>query len=548
MVEEAIRKMKVGKAAGPSGLVAELLKAAGAECCRVVTQLMNSIIKEDYIPNDWNTSFIVNLYKGKGDALERGNYRGLKLLDQVMKVIERVMEKCIRSIVSIDEMQFGFMPGRGTTDAIFILRQLQEKHLAINKPLYFGFIDLEKAFDRVPREVLWWAMRKVGVEEWMVRVIQHMYQNACSKVRVGNTYSDAFSVKVGVHQGSVLSPLLFIIVLEALSREFRIGCPWEMLYADDLVIVSDSVQGLSERITSWKKHLENKGLRVNMKKTKVLCSGRNLDVLQDTGKWPCGVCRRGVGNNSILCSGCSCWIHKSCSGVRGRLVSDPSYLCLRCRGLARPIDGRPLQHLTVEGQQLEAVDSFCYLGDAVSATGGPMASITIRCRSAWSKFRELLPLLSNRAISLHTRGRIYVSCVRSVMLYASECWALRKDELARLIRNDRAMVRWICGIKPDQEVPTHTLYDRLNIQHLDATLRYNRLRWAGHVYRSQSWINRCQTLQVEGRRGTGRPRKIWRDIIDEDLRTYNLSMDMAEDRDAWRRTLRTSTRQVQPPH
>ena len=69
-------------------------------------------------------------------------------------------------------MQFGFMPGRGTTDAIFILRQLQEKHLAKNKKLYFAFVDLEKAFDRVPRKVIWWAMQKLGIEEWIVRFVQ----------------------------------------------------------------------------------------------------------------------------------------------------------------------------------------------------------------------------------------------------------------------------------------------------------------------------------------------------------------------------------------
>ena len=89
--------------------------------------------------------------------LNRGNYRGLKLIEQVMKVLERVVEGLIRQRVEIDEMQCGFMSGRGTTDAIFIVRQLQEKHLAANKPLYMAFVDLEKAFDRVPRDVIWWA-------------------------------------------------------------------------------------------------------------------------------------------------------------------------------------------------------------------------------------------------------------------------------------------------------------------------------------------------------------------------------------------------------
>ena len=79
-------------------------------------------------------------------------------------------------------MQFGFMPGRGTTSAIFILRQLQEKHLAKNKKLYFAFVDLEKAFDRVPRKVIWWAMRKLGIEEWIVRFVQAMYNNTRSRV------------------------------------------------------------------------------------------------------------------------------------------------------------------------------------------------------------------------------------------------------------------------------------------------------------------------------------------------------------------------------
>ena len=113
-------------------------------------------------------------------------------------------------------------------------------------------------------------MRKLGVDEWLVKIIQLMNQNTFSKVRVGDTYRNPLSVKVGVHQGSVLSPLLFIIFLEALSREFRTGCQWELFYADDLVIISDSIDDLTARVSSWKDHMETKGLRANMKKTKVM--------------------------------------------------------------------------------------------------------------------------------------------------------------------------------------------------------------------------------------------------------------------------------------
>ena len=184
-------------------------------------QLQLSVMAR-YPPTGSRVSLPVS-YKGKGDALERGNYRGLKLTEQFMKVLERIVDHLIRQVVSIHDSQFGFVTGRGTTDAIFVVRQLQEKYLAANKRLYMAFIDLEKAFDQVPRKVIWWALRKLGVDEWIKRLTQGMYSNARSHVRVGEEYSEAFEVNVGVHQGSVLSPLLFIIVLKALSSEFRCG-------------------------------------------------------------------------------------------------------------------------------------------------------------------------------------------------------------------------------------------------------------------------------------------------------------------------------------
>ena len=120
-----------------------------------------------------------------------------------------------------------------------------------------------------------------------------------------------------------LSPLLFIIVLEALSREFRTGCPWELLYADDLMISAESMEELLVKVQTWKTEMEKKGLRVNMGKTKIMESGINLDVLKKSGKYPCGVCQSGVGTSNAFCGGCKRWVHKKCSGIKGPLRLDP---------------------------------------------------------------------------------------------------------------------------------------------------------------------------------------------------------------------------------
>ena len=99
-----------------------------------------------------------------------------------MKVLERVLEERIRCQVSIDNMQFGFMPGKRTTDAIFIMRQVQEKHQAKRKELYYAFVDLEKAFDRVSREVVRSALQKLDVDEWLIRTVMALYTGACTVV------------------------------------------------------------------------------------------------------------------------------------------------------------------------------------------------------------------------------------------------------------------------------------------------------------------------------------------------------------------------------
>ena len=218
-------------------------------------------------------------------------------------------------------------------------------------------------------------------------------------------------MKVGIHQGSILSPLLFIIVLEALLPEFQACVPWEDLNADDLVIIADSLEECVRRLLIWIETVEKKGLMVNAGQTNVMIYGTGLDLLQSSGVYPCATCRIGVGNNSI-CNGCKLWVHKKCSGLQ-RLTPNPDYRYAYCNGKPRPIDDRPQSEVQVGPDKLAVEASFCYLGDMLSAGRGCEITVTTRVKTAWKKFRELLPVPTSCNLSHKTCGHVYSFCMRA---------------------------------------------------------------------------------------------------------------------------------------
>ena len=139
-------------------------------------------------------------------------------------------------------------------------------------------------------------------------------------------------------------------------------------------------------------------------------------------------------------------------------------MCPICLDQARPIDGRPITQVEDDGTLLHVEASFCYLGDMLSPGGGCALAIATRCSTAWGKFRKLLPILTSKHVSPLSRGKVFSACIRSAILHGSETWAPTAPDLQRLRRNDRAMIRWICGVKPHDEVPMETLYTKLGIQ------------------------------------------------------------------------------------
>ena len=210
------------------------------------------------------------------------------------------------------------MPGKVTTDAIFMVHYLQKHIAAAKKQLYLAFVDLEKAFNRAPRKVLWWALRNLDVDE--LAVIQgHVPQ--CLEPCAG--------------QWLIQWELVCIRALSSAHRssfwcwkrccvKLCTGVPWERLYADDLVLIAYTQEECISKRKAWKARMESKGLCASMKKTQVygLRSGVDLDVLKKSGKYPCAVCCKSCSNNSTECLQCKLWVHKKRSGIMGRLVAD----------------------------------------------------------------------------------------------------------------------------------------------------------------------------------------------------------------------------------
>ncbi|MCI4382158.1 hypothetical protein PGIGA_G00260570 [Pangasianodon gigas] len=266
-VRKALKRMKNGKAVGPDDIPVEVWKCLGEAAVEFLTSLFNRVLESEKMPEEWRSSVLVPIFKNKGDVQSCSHYRGIKLMSHTMKLWERVVEARLRKVVEICEHQYGFMPRKSTTDAIFALRILMEKYRDGQRELHCVFVDLGKAYDRVPREELWYCMRKSGVAEKYVRVVQDMYERSRTVVRCAVGQTEEFKVEVGLHQGSALSPFLFAMVMDQLSEEVRQESPCTMMFADDIVICSESREQVEENLERWKFALERRGMKVSRSKT-----------------------------------------------------------------------------------------------------------------------------------------------------------------------------------------------------------------------------------------------------------------------------------------
>ncbi|KAK3561899.1 hypothetical protein QTP86_017968 [Hemibagrus guttatus] len=266
---------------------------------------------------------------------------------------------------------------KSTTDAIFALRILMEKYRDGQKELHCVFVDLEKAYDRMPREELWYCMRKSGVAEKYVRVVQDMYERSRTVVRCAVGQTEEFNVEVGLHQGSALSPFLFAMVMDQLSEEVRQESPWTMMFADDIVICSESREQVEENLERWRFALERRGMKVSRSKTEYMCVNE----------------REGSGT------------------------------------------------VRLQGEEVKKVQEFKYLGSTVQSNGECGKEVKKRVQAGWNGWRKVSGVLCDQKISARIKGKVYRTVVRAAMLYGLETVSLRKRQESELEVAELKMLR-----------------------------------------------------------------------------------------------------------
>ncbi|KAK3531064.1 hypothetical protein QTP70_008754 [Hemibagrus guttatus] len=423
-VRKALKRMKSGKAVGPDDIPVDVWKCLGEAAVEFLASLFNRVLESERMPEEWRRSVLVPIFKNKGDVQSCSNYRGIKLMSHTMKVWERVVEARLRKVVEICEQQYGFMPRKSTTDAIFALRILMEKYRDGQRELHCVFVDLEKAYDRVPREELWYCMRKSGVAEKYVRVVQDMYERSRTVVRCAVGQTKEFNVEVGLHQGSALSPFLFAIVMDQLSEEVRQESPWTMMFADDIVICSESREQVEENLERWRFALERRGMKVSRSKTEYMCVNE----------------REGSGT------------------------------------------------VRLQGEEVKKVQEFKYLGSTVQSNGECRKEVKKRVQAGWNGWRKVSGVLCDQKISARIKGKVYRTVVRPAMLYGLETVSLRKRQESELEVAELKMLRFSLGVTRLDRIRNEYIRGTAHVGRLGDKVREARLRWFGHVQRREAFV------------------------------------------------------------
>ena len=495
-VEEAVKALKRGKSPGIDNIPGELVQAGGEDMITVLTNICNRVWKSGKWPKSWTQSLIIALPK-KGNLQQCNNYRTISLISHPSKILLRVILNRLTPQAEqiIAEEQAGFRKGRSTIEQIFNLRILCEKHLQHQQNLFYVFVDFKKAFDRVQHAALEATMTKYNISQNIVRVIIHLYDQATSAVYHNGAIGDWFRTTVGVRQGCLLSPTLFNIFLERIMADVlekhtgtvSIGGRniTNLRFADD---IAGDEQELKRFVEGLDKASEAFGMEINADKTKLMTNDSK-------------------GITSII---------------------------------------------KVKDQALSTVTRFKYLG-AVISDEGSKPEVLSKIAQATAALAKLKPIWRDSHITISSKIRLMRSLVTSIFLYACETWTLTADLQKRISSFEMRCYRNLLGISYRDHVTNIHVRDRITAaigvhKELLAIVKVRKMKWYGHVTRSEGLAKTILQGTVRGGRKRGRQKKRWEDNIKEWTGLeFAASLRAAEDRVRWRELVAESALVPQRP-
>lgn len=293
-IKNVVLKLKNGKAFGNDGILNEYIKNTIDDLMPIYVKLFNIILDTGIIPDTWSLGIMVTIYKNKGSKSDPEMYRGITLNSCFSKTCSAILNNRLNDYAEhvelITKSQAGFRKGFSTVDNIFVLYSLITIYFSQGKKLYCTFVDFKCAFDNVWRSGLWQKLQKSNIKGKIFTVIYNMYQNIKTRVKLGNEFSEYFISHTGVKQGENLSPFLFSLFLNDLESFFEENnveplcnttklCEesiqmyiklFLILYADDTALMAESSDGLQKTLNCFEKYCDLWKLTVNTNKTKVV--------------------------------------------------------------------------------------------------------------------------------------------------------------------------------------------------------------------------------------------------------------------------------------
>ena len=465
-VRKAVKRLKSNKAAGLDNIPAELLKAGGETVIDALKSIIDSLWVTGEWPEEWVMSELIALPKEAGTQ-ECTKHRTISLISHASKVALNIIRQRIQQYLfsEIADEQFGFVPGKGTVEAMICLRNLIEKSVKRQeRSLWLMFVDYAKAFDTIDHNMVWTTLREFGVPQHLIWLIRKLYEKAAGKIRIDEEHTVQFRFKKGVRQGCILSPLLFITCGESIMRSVaesiaeRSGCIiagtaiWNVRYADDTTLVATSAAELQRQVDELQRHSLPFGLKINPNKCFIMV-----------------------------------------------------------------INGDDKSQIEVDGKVITRVDQVKYLGSMITTDSSSTKDICARLAIARRATLDLTRVWKAKGISLDLKKRLVKALVWSIASYGCESWSLKKSDEGKLTAFEMWVWRRMLRISWTERRTNQAVRDQIQVPEeagLLQQIRRRKIAKYGHwKRRPESIVTATIEGEVEGRGRHGRRRAAWIDDI-----------------------------------